>query len=119
MSVRSRGIDVDRELANDGPLCVGSCRSGNHKAAAQADFPVYDRLPTHCSRCRIEYPPAALAKIWAVPAPKMHSHPSRFAIKSPAFSDVCNAHVAAGSRVLGERYTMAIPRPFQISFPAV
>ena len=106
MSVRSRGIDVDRELANDGPLCVGSCRSGNHKAAAQADFPVYDRLPTHCSRCRIEYPPAALAKIWAVPAPKMHSHPSRFAIKSPAFSDVCNAHVAACRWMLGERQVM-------------
>jgi hypothetical protein len=24
MSVRSRGIDVDREQANDGPLCVNS-----------------------------------------------------------------------------------------------
>ena len=29
MSVRSRGIDVDRELANDGPLCVDSNRSSD------------------------------------------------------------------------------------------
>ncbi len=39
MSVRSRGIDVDRELANDGPLCVGSCRIGNQKAATRSVLP--------------------------------------------------------------------------------
>jgi len=33
---------------------------------------------------------------WAVAPLRLKSRSGRFAIKSPAFSDVCNAHVAAG-----------------------
>jgi hypothetical protein len=42
-----------------------------------------------------------------VAAPMLNSGSGRFAIKLPAFSDVRNAHVAAGPRVLGDRPVMA------------
>lgn len=49
------------ELRNQAIIAVvcGFNRSGVQKAAAQPAFSVCDRLPTHCSRCRIESPPAA------------------------------------------------------------
>jgi hypothetical protein len=35
------------------------------------------------------------------------------------FATVRNAHEAAGGRALGERYAVAVPRPFQFNFLAV
>jgi hypothetical protein len=46
----------------------------------------------------------------------MHSHPSRFAIKSPAFSDVCNAHEAAGGQVLVEGQSIGRSEPISNQF---
>jgi len=61
MSVPSRGIDVDRELANDGQLFVGSGRNEKIKAAVRRDFRPYVRLTIHTGRRRCAEPTAALA----------------------------------------------------------
>jgi hypothetical protein len=43
-----------------------------------------------------------------VAAPMLNSSSGRFAIKLTAFSDVGNAHEAAGGRVLGVRNALAV-----------
>ena len=47
------------------------------------------------------------AENWAVAPLRLKSRSGRFAIKSPAFSDVRNAHIAVGRWVLGERQFMS------------
>jgi len=54
-----------------------------------------------------------MAEIRTVAAPKLNSHSGRFAIKLPAFSDVGNAHEAAGGCALAERLDMTGSGPNQ------
>jgi len=70
----------------------------------------YRQLRPHSGPNWLRTPPAAMAEIWTVAAPKLNSHAGRFAIKLPTFS-ICPQHGAAGRRVLGERQVMAVLQP--------
>jgi len=56
------------------------------------------------------------AENWAVAPLRLKSRSGRFAIKSPAFSDVGNAHEAAGGRVLVEGQSIGRSKPISIEF---
>jgi hypothetical protein len=89
------------------------------------------KLPlSQISQSMTGYPPIAVTAgsnlhrplrpiIRTVAAPSLNSRSGRFAIKLPTFSDVRNAHKAAECRGLGERYALAVPRPFEFNFLAV
>ena len=59
---------------------------------------------------------AVLAEIGTVVGLRLSSRSGRFAIKLPAFSDVCNAHEAAGGRVLVEGQSIGRSKPISIQF---